>query len=194
MVHPIIRRYYLVSIKAFSIIFKLALIDQISKWWFISYLKSVPLRTVEVTSFLNFVYVWNYGISFGMFSEYHHLANKFFIFFNIIVIIYLFYLLVNCSTVRTFLSYCLIVGGAVGNLYDRFMRGAVFDFVNLHYQDYHFAVFNIADAFISIGAMILIYDYYKTKTIVEEIDPIAIEAEKIRRLSAQKINNVKGKL
>ncbi|MDF2965378.1 MAG: peptidase [Rickettsiaceae bacterium] len=187
--HPIIRRYYLITLKALGIILKLAAVDQLSKWWFIGYLKSIPLRTVEVTSFFNLVYVWNYGISFGMFSNYYQYANKFFIFFNILVIIYLFYLLLNCTTVKSFIGYCLIVGGAVGNLYDRIMRGAVFDFINLHYEDYHFAVFNIADSYITIGALLLIYDYYKAGNVVEEIDPIAIEAEKIRQLHAQERKN-----
>jgi signal peptidase II len=190
-VHPIIRRYYLITIKALGLIFKFALIDQISKWWFIGFLKTIPMRTIEVTSFFNLVYVWNYGISFGMFSEYYQYSNLFFIIFNITVVFYLFYLLINCSNVRSFFSYCLIIGGAVGNLYDRIVRGAVFDFIDLHLSSLHFAVFNIADSFITLGALLLIYDYYKMRPVIEEPDAIALEAEKIRQLDAENIRNIK---
>ncbi len=191
--HPIIRRYYLITFKALGLIFKLTLIDQLTKWWFIGYLKAIPTRMVEVNDYLNIVYVWNYGVSFGMFSDHNQNANQFFVIFNIIVILYLFYLLLSSNNIRNFLGFNLIIGGAIGNLYDRIVRGAVFDFIDIHYDGMHFAVFNIADSFISIGAMVLIYDFYKSRQ-SDIIDPIAIEADKIRKLDAEISKNRKRRI
>lgn len=59
-------------------------------------------------------------------------------------------------------AYAIIISGATGNLIDRFINGAVFDFIYLHYQNYHFPVFNLADCYISLGIMMLIYDMFKS--------------------------------
>lgn len=182
-IHPIIKHYYLLSLKALSIIVKLAIIDQLSKWWLISYLKLQPVKMIEICNFLNIVYVWNYGVSFGLFSNYNGYANIFFIIFNSLVVVYLFYALLKVTSIHAFSAYCLILGGAVGNLSDRIIRGAVFDFIDFHLGQHHFAVFNLADSFITLGALLLIYDYYKLQSVNKvEIDNLAVEADRIRQL------------
>jgi signal peptidase II len=65
----------------------------------------------------------------------------------------------NNSIVKS-ISYNLIIGGAIGNIMDRMFRGAVFDYVYLHYHQYGFAVFNLADSYITLGAILMIYDCY----------------------------------
>ena len=141
---------------------------------------------IEVTSFFDFAYSWNHGISFGLFGGYAQHSNILFIVLNIIITAYLWYQLFKYKSPASFAGYSLIIGGAIGNIIDRILQGAVFDFLHFHYGDYSFPVFNVADAFISVGAAILIYDYYKSKKSVEQsdqtnYDALQKEADEIRK-------------
>lgn len=145
----------------------LILIDQLSKEFLITYLKTQPIYVLEVTPFLDFVYAWNYGISFGLFQQYLHYSNFAFILLNSIIILYLTNTLTKSDSPLTQVALTLIIGGALGNIIDRLLRGAVFDFLYFYYQDYAFPAFNLADSFITIGAGIFIYQYlFKTKKII----------------------------
>ncbi|WPY00959.1 Lipoprotein signal peptidase [Candidatus Trichorickettsia mobilis] len=194
---PHIRNHVFIIYRAFSIIIKLILIDQAIKWWFISYLIQQPARLLRVTSFLDIVYVWNYGISFGIFKNYLQYSNIVFIVLNSIIILYLCYGLLKLKSVTSFWGYSFIIGGAIGNVIDRCYRGAVFDFICFHYQNnYWFPVFNLADSFIFIGVMLVLYDLYKTKKNIEEkekqiYDDLAAKAEAIRNASDAKIDKNK---
>lgn len=137
----------------------LIFIDQITKFWFIRYLKTKPGLMAKPFSFLDFIYTWNYGISFGIFRSYYQYSNFAFGVINTCITIYLCTLLKKCKTLIGFLGYTLIVCGAVGNLIDRIFHGAVFDFIYFHYENYGFSIFNLADAFISIGVGLLLYEF-----------------------------------
>lgn len=184
---PLLKKLYLTFARSSRIIIILVIIDQLSKWWFIENLRWKPGLMLKVTSFLNMVYTWNYGISFGLMREYYQYSNAIFLITNTIIVCYLYYLMIRSKTIGSFAGYSFVIGGAVGNLIDRFFRGAVFDFIHFHYQNYSFPVFNLADCFITIGVIILIEDYYSTKKVIEEkakgnYDNAKIEAmaEKIR--------------
>lgn len=101
------------------IIIKLIIIDQIAKWWFISYLRDKPSLHLEITNFLNMVYSWNYGISFGLLREYYQYSNRLFMIVNSAIIGYLWYILLKCKTPISFIGYSFVIGGAIGNLIDR---------------------------------------------------------------------------
>ncbi|XVN40925.1 MAG: signal peptidase II [Rickettsia endosymbiont of Argas persicus] len=181
------KKIYLAFARSSRIIITLIIIDQLTKWWFINNLRWKPGLTLKITSFLNMVYTWNYGISFGLMRDYYQYSNIVFLITNTLIVCYLYYLMMSSKTIGGFAGYSFVIGGAVGNLIDRFFRGAVFDFIYLHYQDYGFPVFNLADCFITFGVIILIEDYYSTKKIIEEkakenYDKNQIEAmvEKIR--------------
>lgn len=137
------------------------MLDQISKFLCLKYLKSKPLMMASPIRFLDLVYTWNYGISFGWFRKYYQYSNYFFMILNSVVIFYLWYLLANCKSVISFRGYSLIIGGALGNLVDRFFRGAVFDFIYPHYEGYGLFVCNLADCFISLGIAFIVYDHLK---------------------------------
>ncbi len=154
------------------IVVKLIIVDQLVKWFFINYLKSKVGLTLQVTSFCDLVYSWNYGISFGIFQNYYQCSNMLFIVVNSVIAAYLWCVLLRCKTTLNFIGYSFLVGGAIGNLIDRFVNGAVFDFIYFHYQNFSFPVFNLADTFISLGTMFLLYDYYKTKKIVEQKEKV----------------------
>ena len=138
-------------------------IDQLSKSYFIMFLKNKVSLTHKVTSFFSLVYAWNYGISFGLFSEYLHHSNYAFLIINCLIVGYLI-AIHNSSTsglMRVAISF--IIGGALGNLIDRVARGAVFDFVSLHYGSYSFPAFNLADSFINFGVLLFAITLFQAR-------------------------------
>jgi signal peptidase II len=178
---------------------KLVIIDQVTKWWFMGYLREKPNLTFEITSFLDMVYSWNYGISFGLMRNYYQYSNRLFIVINTAIVGYLWYLLLQCKTMTSFVGYSFVIGGAIGNIIDRFINGAVFDFIYFHYKNFGFPIFNLADSFISLGVIFLLYDYYKFKKIVEQQKDveynqglIQAESDKIRDLDCSKDINITG--
>jgi len=134
-------------------------LDQASKTFLISYLKTQNNYMIEVLPFFDIVYAWNYGISFGLFSNYYQYSNLIFLGLNSMIIIYLCYMTIQTKGCTAQMGLLLIISGAIGNLIDRILRGAVFDFLYFYYENLAFPAFNLADAFITIGACIFIYDY-----------------------------------
>lgn len=112
-------------------------------------------KTIFINDYLNFELVWNTGIGFGLFSHnaniYYHLITL--LIFS--VIIFLIYLTIKADFVEKFL-FSLILGGAIGNLYDRIIYYAVPDFIDFHVNDFHWFTFNIADIFITLGIVLII--------------------------------------
>ena len=111
--------------------------------------------SLYVNNYLNFDLVWNTGIGFGLLSQnaniYYH-AISFFIF---LVIVFLSYLIIKSNFLeKVFFSF--ILGGALGNFYDRLLYFAVPDFIDIHFNNYHWFTFNIADIFITVGIIFLI--------------------------------------
>ncbi len=141
----------------------LVALDQLSKTYLISYLKTKPNFILEVLPFLDFVYAWNYGISFGLFKQYYQYSNYVLLVLNSFIVIYLINMLVKSGSKLSIYGLNLIIGGAIGNLADRIIRGAVFDFIYFNYQEFYFPAFNLADSFISIGAALFIYDHFFCK-------------------------------
>lgn len=133
------------------------LIDQISKNFVINYLNKIPYRIKNINSSFDLVYVWNHGISFGILGGYD-ISNMVFFILNCIIVIYLLSLLFQSKNKLEIFAYNLIIGGAIGNLFDRVTRGGVFDFIHLHYKEYSFPIFNGADMFVSLGIYIIIYE------------------------------------
>ena len=143
-----------------SISLLLILIDQISKSYVIEYLQKQNGMIVYVTKYLNIVYTWNYGISFGMFSNYYQYSNYFFSILNSIIV--LFAIVHYFNTYNVYSRYysvglLITISGAMGNVLDRIFRKGVFDFIDIHYEDYYFPAFNFADICITLGTIILVY-------------------------------------
>lgn len=142
--------------KQFPIIFTLAAIDQITKYFTIGFLKAKIGMMYKITSFFSLVYAWNYGISFGFMSGFYQYSNYTFLIVNCLIVGYLIALINSSASQTKTLGLTFIVGGAIGNIIDRVFRGAVFDFLYFHYGSYSFPAFNLADAFINVGVIILI--------------------------------------
>jgi signal peptidase II len=123
--------------------------DQLTKGFAVSHLKDA----IQITCFLSFTLSFNKGISFGMFND-PNSQQIVFVVISICIIAYLVFMM-KFNT-RSIISTSLIVGGAIGNVIDRVKLGAVVDFIHLHYQSYHFPIFNVADMAICIGCFLLI--------------------------------------
>jgi len=142
-------------------IYLLALIglaDQLSKWLVLDRMGDVE-RTIPVTSFLNFVLVWNKGVTFGFLSK----GGQQYLPYALIAVAALILFLLGRWLWRTnstlvALALGAIMGGAIGNVVDRVRYGAVADFLDFYYRDYHWYAFNIADAAIVTGVALLLID------------------------------------
>jgi signal peptidase II len=111
-----------------------------------------PFEVIRILPFFNILYVENIGSAFGMFKS---LGNAFFIFISTFAIAFVSFLLFKEKDNR--LCYSLVLGGAAGNLADRLIYGYVIDFLDFHIAGAHWPVFNIADAALTIGIILLFY-------------------------------------
>ena len=109
---------------------------------------------IYISPYLNLFLIWNKGIAFGLLSiDGSVIYNSITILIGLIIIAILFMMLKNNNIQRYF--FALIAGGALGNFYDRVVYTAVPDFIDLHFYDFHWFVFNVADIFITIGVFCL---------------------------------------
>ena len=112
-------------------------------------------NTYYLNDYINLDLIWNIGIGFGFLSTDSYLAYNLITLLIGLVILSLFYFLV-LSEIIDKLIYSVIIGGALGNFYDRLVYNAVSDFIDLHYKNFHWFTFNVADIFITIGVLIFI--------------------------------------
>ncbi len=138
------------------------LFDQLTKWGILLDVMDPP-RVIPVTGFFNLVLVWNYGVSFGMFNTGSPWNAVILTAVAVIVAGSLTWWLRSIPGRWAQGALGLIIGGALGNAVDRVIHGAVVDFVDLHVSGYHWPAFNVADAAISIGALILVIDAVRTR-------------------------------
>ena len=135
-------------------------LDQISKWLVLHY-PFISQHTLPVTSFLNIILVWNRGISFGLLSNSSAHRLWFLAGVGCMMTAVLSLWVWKAETRTMAWGAGSVLGGAVGNLVDRFRFGAVTDFIDFHIYGYHWYTFNIADAAILIGITLLIFEYYQ---------------------------------
>lgn len=132
------------------------IIDRISKWWFVDVFDLPNKGVVEILPIFNVVMVWNRGVSFGMFSASDEFGRWALVALTLVIVAILFHWLRSAQNIWQSGAIGLVIGGAFGNIYDRVKFGAVIDYFQFHWNDWYFAVFNVADSFIFIGAVLLI--------------------------------------
>ena len=113
---------------------------------------------VEVFSFLNFILVFNPGISFGFLGDGGETQRILLTMFASVVALALTFWAIISDKASIKISLAMIAGGAVGNAIDRVLYGAVVDFIDFHYLDWHWPTFNIADSFILVGVILFLYN------------------------------------
>jgi len=131
-------------------------IDRISKILVISKSEKLNQNEIFSTEFINFHLIWNEGIAFGLFSFSNPSTYQIMTLFILLVILILIFYMLKTDMVNEKIGFILIVGGAIGNLFDRVFYSAVPDFIDLHINNFHWFIFNIADIFITIGVLWLI--------------------------------------
>ena len=142
--------YLLIIVVIFSL-------DRISKLYVINIAETYGNVDIFINNFINIILVWNTGIGFGLFSfEKSNIYNFITLVILLINFLIIYLIVINEGIKNYFLA--AILGGSLGNLFDRFYYSAVPDFIDLNYKEFHWFVFNIADIFITIGIICLILD------------------------------------
>lgn len=137
--------------------FVVLVLDQVSKTAVLAWSASWTESLHQVTPFLDFVSLWNTGISYGLFPQGE--AGRWVLVAVKVGAALLFGMwLTRATRRREALALGLLIGGAIGNAVDRVVYGAVFDFVSLHALGYRWYVFNIADVAVVVGVALLLYD------------------------------------
>jgi len=141
----------------FGIILIIFLADRLTKIYILKIAEVENAVDIYINTYLNFYLIWNKGIAFGLFS-----FNERFIYNIITVIILLIIVVILIMVIKNkgFKKYSLmfVLGGSLGNLFDRIYYSAVPDFIDFHLNDFHWFVFNVADIFITLGIVCLIFD------------------------------------
>ena len=132
-------------------------LDRVSKTYIINLFNETQFNEIYLIKFININFIWNEGIAFGLLN----FGNQLFYdlissLIAIISLVILFFAFKNKSFSGYF--FAMVFGGSIGNLYDRIKFSAVPDFIDLHYNNFHWFIFNIADIFITMGILCLIYD------------------------------------
>ena len=140
----------------FTLVLFIFFLDRFTKMYILSIAELQSKVDIYLTPHLNLYLIWNKGIAFGFFS-----FEESFIYNAITLVIILVSLVVLIMAIKTsgFVRYSFIsiFGGSLGNLFDRIYYTAVPDFIDLHINDFHWFIFNVADIFITIGVGCLIY-------------------------------------
>ena len=148
----------------FFIVLLIFLIDRFSKLYVINLDKKFLDFEIFSSKFLNIHLIWNEGIAFGLLS---FNQSTFYNILTIIILIIIFVILLMITKSVGLSKYALlmILGGALGNIFDRIFYKAVPDFIDLHYGNFHWFIFNIADIFITVGVffLILLEIFYNNK-------------------------------
>ena len=153
----------------FIILTVIFLIDRISKFYILQLAEMESSVDIYVTPYLNLFLIWNKGVAFGLLSMNESMIyNAITFMISLIIIVVLFMMWKNDNIQRYFLA--LVAGGALGNFYDRIVYMAVPDFIDLHFQGFHWFIFNVADIFITVGVfcLILVEFFFNNKNINEK--------------------------
>ena len=137
------------------IIFVIFILDRLSKLYVIYLDKINTSSEIFVSKFLNIYLIWNEGIAFGLLSFEKDNLYNILTALIIIIILILFFLLTRSNGLKKY-SLTMIIGGALGNVFDRIYSKAVPDFIDFHVGNFHWFIFNIADIFITIGVFLMI--------------------------------------
>ena len=141
--------------KKIIIILTVFFFDRFTKIYLINLQSTGTDIDFYIFPFLNFYLIWNTGIGFGLATMetniYYHILTSIIVIINICLIFFL----IKSKDIHVYLI-ALIIGGSLGNLFDRIYYYAVPDFIDLHLGDYHWFIFNVADIFITVGIIGLI--------------------------------------
>ena len=152
MIEKILRKKFIINSFLVLTIF---LIDRISKIYVIYLDKKLFGSEIFSSQYLNINLIWNDGIAFGLFSLEKNNLYNFLTFIIIGIIAVIIFMTVKAEGLKKY-SLLMILGGAIGNVFDRLFNRSVPDFIDFHIGNFHWFIFNIADVFITIGVIFMI--------------------------------------
>ena len=155
--------------KKIILIFSVFLLDRLSKIYLLNLQTNGSDIDFYVFSFLNFNLVWNTGIGFGLISLetniFYHILTSIIAAVNIVLIFFI----IKSKGIYVYLL-ALIIGGSLGNLFDRIYYYAVPDFIDFHIGNFHWFIFNVADIFITIGIIgLMLKEVFKKEKISQNV-------------------------
>ena len=152
MIEKILRKSFIISS---LLVFSIFLLDRLSKIYVIYLDKKFLGSELLSSKFLNIRLIWNEGIAFGLLSFNEKIFYNLLTFIILIIILIIFFMVLKSYGLKKY-SLLMILGGALGNVYDRIFYGAVPDFIDFHIGNFHWFIFNVADIFITLGVIFMI--------------------------------------
>ena len=150
--NTIFKNYFLETILVLVIFF----LDRISKLYVIHQDKLNFSSEIYSSKFLNIHLIWNEGIAFGLFSFNEDYLYNFLTLIIFMVIIFIIFIISKSNRIKKY-ALLLVLGGALGNFFDRIIYKAVPDFIDFHVGNFHWFIFNVSDIFICIGIIVMIF-------------------------------------
>ena len=146
----------------FFFILLIFLVDRISKILIIRLSNTSENQEIIVSKFLSLNLIWNKGIAFGIFSFDEKFFYNILTMIIIIVTLVVFWLMVKAENLEKY-GFMIIFSGSLGNVYDRLVYSSVPDFIDFHFENFHWFIFNVADIFITTGVVLLILNEFNFK-------------------------------
>ena len=146
------KKFFLYSI----IVILIFLLDRISKFYILNLAEINNSVDIYLTPFLNLHLIWNKGIAFGLLSFNQSSIYNFITILIVVIIFVILIIIIRSNDYRVYF-FIFIFSGSLGNPFDRIYYSAVPDFIDFHLSDFHWFIFNVADIFISLGVLCLIF-------------------------------------
>ena len=152
MIKKILSKSFIISS---LLVFSTFLLDRLSKIYVIFLDNKFFGSEIFSSKFLNISLIWNEGIAFGLLSFNEKIFYNLLTFIILVIILIIFFMALKSYGLKKY-SLLMILGGALGNVYDRIFYGAVPDFIDFHIGNFHWFIFNVADIFITLGVIFMI--------------------------------------
>ena len=140
----------------FIALISIFLLDRVSKLYVIYLDEKLNNSEIYQSKFLNIQLIWNDGIAFGLLAFNDNLYYNSLTGIIVVVTLIVFFFMIKTKGMEKY-CFMMILGGSIGNIFDRFYFSAVPDFIDIHYQNFHWFIFNVADIFITLGVLFLIF-------------------------------------
>ncbi len=153
MISKNIKKNFLINLFIVLFIFFL---DRFSKIYVIYLNDKLIGPEIFNSKFLNIQLIWNEGVAFGLFAFNNEIYYNSLTVLILLITIVILYFIIKASGIDKY-GFIMILGGSLGNIFDRLFYSSVPDFIDIHFYNFHWFIFNVADIFITIGVLLLIY-------------------------------------
>jgi signal peptidase II len=154
------KKFFLYS----AIVIFIFILDRISKLYILNSVEINNEVNIYIFSFLKLYLIWNKGIAFGLFSFEQNFFYNFITILITVINLVILTIIIKSNDIKSYFL-MFILGGSLGNLFDRLYYSAVPDFIDFHINDFHWFIFNVADVFISVGVIcLIIVEFFFNKT------------------------------